>query len=167
VLLSHVLHGFPDVLPDLRQLISDDEEKNFFLSVHHLQNYRRQRAIAQFAQLVREGNFKMPSLVSYIVPILHHTVVDATAKQHNLVDESLKAIAAVASLMEWGPYYRMFMNYLRLIADRPALEHQLVKLLCMLLDEFHFDVSKDFDALIGPYCWIIDCKKEYTHGGFF
>jgi len=67
------------------------------------------------------------------------------------VEECVKAFAAIASQLEWSPYYRLLTSFIKEIPARPQLEHQLVKLICAILDEFHFDVSIDFDDVVGAY----------------
>jgi hypothetical protein len=143
-LLNNIIKSMPSVTEDLAVVAGSNDETNFFLNVYHLQVHRRQRAVSRLVDTIKEGSLSASSLMRVFFPILKHSILSAGTKQHNLVDESIRAIAAIAAVVDWTQYSRILATFVDIIGTLPQMENQLVKLICAVIDSFHFDVSKEF-----------------------
>jgi U3 small nucleolar RNA-associated protein 20 len=152
-LLRILISSAPNIYPDLYAFMKHEggenwEEENFFATILHLQMHRRTKAVQKFVIAMKSGaiTFSTDTLMSIIFPIFKISLLEATIKQHNYVDDMISAVAAIARVVDWTKYCRIIQTFVDAMPKLPLIENQLVKLVVRVLDEFHFDVSKDFGA---------------------
>jgi len=59
-----------------------------------------------------------------------------------LMEEALKLCAKLTAYLPWSAYYHSIRTYLKLVRSKPALERALVRLICGIVREFHFEVEE-------------------------
>ncbi|CAG8668326.1 8263_t:CDS:2, partial [Acaulospora morrowiae] len=141
-ILSYVVKKCPkiDQFSDMTCLLFHDDESNFFNNIHHIQLHRRIRALKRFSNECAEGKLKKSSLVQIVLPLIGHFITDADRVDHTLINETVSTIGIIAAQLNWGQYYSLLKQYMRLIPRKVALEKVLVKTIITILDNFHFDV---------------------------
>ncbi|KAI5069079.1 hypothetical protein GOP47_0015380 [Adiantum capillus-veneris] len=140
-LLREMVSNLPCVSPlgELLPLISTDAEVDFFNNITHIQTHRRIRAMSRFKELCCAGNFSQGILVRIFEPLFTHSLFEAKGdKDGNLVQAAVEVIACIASQLQWDPYYSLLMRLFRTISSHPENEKTIIKLLCSVLDKFHF-----------------------------
>jgi hypothetical protein len=146
--MSIVIKNLPFQYADLTPALGTDDDSNYFLLVHHIQTYRRIRILTKLAEWVRQGKFNTTNLVQIFFPVLKQLLLTATLKQHAVVDACIDAIAAITSRLEWKPFYSIIQTCLRGMTVNKTIQNQWIKLLCTVLDTFHFDISKVYDDVV-------------------
>lgn len=157
-LLRCLVTASPKLYPDLHAMMrwgetsadEADEDANFFKAIFHLQMHRRQKAVQKFTLIMKQEAivFSPDSLMNILFPILKSIILEATVRQHNYVDDLIAAVAAISRVVDWTRYSRIIQTFVDAMPKLPLIENQLVKLVVKVLDEFHFDVSKDFSPKI-------------------
>lgn len=147
-LLSVVVETMPVQFADLVPALGADDDSNFFLCIHHLQTYRRSRILTKLAVLIRADKFPKSALLTVFFPVIKQLILSATHKQHAVVDEAIKATAAIAEKLDWRSYWGIVQATLKGMEANKDIQNQWIKLLCTVLDTFHFDISKVFDDIV-------------------
>eukprot|EP00898_Chlorokybus_atmophyticus_P007671 jgi/Chlat1/7905/Chrsp67S07348 len=144
-LLHDIVKAFPTFMAELQCLLSLDPEQAFFSNIVHLQTHRRIRALAKLRSLASSIS---PTLLNTLfVPMIGHVLTDAkSAKDGNLMDEAVRALAAIALQLPWGLYFSLLMRYLRYLPEKAASQKVLVRAICALLDAFHFNENAKEDV---------------------
>ena len=148
LLLSAMVETMPVQFADLVPALGSTEESNFFLAIHHLQTYRRSRILTKLADLIRADKFPKSVLLQVFFPVIKQIILNATHKQHAVVDEAIKAIAAIAEKLDWRSYWTIVQTTLKGMEANKLIQNQWIKLLCTVLDTFHFDISKVYDDIV-------------------
>lgn len=149
LLLGSLSRECPDahvVLRDLHKLTnSQDLEVDFFENLTHLQIHRHGRALLKFSNIYRE-ELNLPNirtLTQFLLPLTtHYLCNDKYMNKHSLIDSANEAIGTVCRLLPWHQYEGLLKYYLLKLRQKANYQRQLVKLIVILLDSFHFDLHK-------------------------
>eukprot|EP00850_Spirogloea_muscicola_P021570 SM000254S08796 [mRNA] locus=s254:122773:139016:- [translate_table: standard] len=133
-------------LLELAPLLNEDVETDFFHNITHIQVHRRIRAMARFRQITQSVAFSQGALLRIFLPLFQHCLYEARGdKEGNLVEAALQSLAHLSSLLPWEPYYGLLMRCIRLLVTKAQHQKVLVRLLCAILDNFHFYVKLEAD----------------------
>ena len=127
---------------DLRVLLADqDQEANFFANIYHIQVHRRSRAIRRLVDLIE--HISLSNLANIIIPVLTNFIVDSAKESidHQLVNESVNALAACASRLSWSQYYGLLRRMLEQIQKLPAIEKTIIRCVVAIIEQFHFEME--------------------------
>jgi hypothetical protein len=69
------------------------------------------------------------------------TATSVAASEGALADEAVRCVGALASRLGWTAYYRLVASVLKPIRSHPQHLRVLVRVLCSIVDRFHFDVA--------------------------
>ncbi len=144
-------------------LVGKQESENFFLNLcniklqHNLQALRMLHSTDTLHKLKKVSviihNLWIPllmecylqmSLCNILVPLLsRHFIYDQEQEgeapiDSNLLHEAILAIGKICKVLPWSDYYTLLSKYLKDIPRNEKLQHTLVKLLCTILNNFHF-----------------------------
>ncbi|KAG0488452.1 hypothetical protein HPP92_007263 [Vanilla planifolia] len=139
------LHEIPD-LNSFRPLCSQDAEVDFFNNILHLQVHRKRRALLRFKNAISAGNFAENIFVSIFVPLFFNMMINGKdGKGERMRDACLDSLAFIAAQMQWKSYCSFLMRCFREITVHPDKQKILVRLVCYILDNFHFYASSSDD----------------------
>ncbi|KAH7288543.1 hypothetical protein KP509_31G030600 [Ceratopteris richardii] len=141
-LLRNMVLNLPEVPPfgELVALTNTDLEVDFFHNITHIQTHRRIRAMSRFKELCSTGRFSQGTLVRVFEPLFTHSLSEGKGdKDGNLVQSAVETIACIATQLQWDPYYGLLMKLFRMVSSEAGLEKTMIRLLCAVLDSFHFN----------------------------
>lgn len=118
-----------------------DEEANIFNNILHVQIHRRTRALRRLAEFCGEGALRSSTLAEIFVPLVGNYIVDGSSHDHHLVTEAIATTGKMARHLQWGAYYALVQQYLRLSRKKDGSERIYVRTLVALLDNFHFSMD--------------------------
>ncbi|GAB2295684.1 hypothetical protein Dimus_029838 [Dionaea muscipula] len=129
-------------VPNLRSmntLSSQDDEVDFFKNITHLQKHRRARALMRFTTIIKAVTLPELTMKTVFVPLFSHMLSELPmGKEEHLRNACLDALASIAGKMEWKSYYGMLLRCFKDMTKKPEKQKVLVRLVCSILDEFHF-----------------------------
>ncbi|EKM53530.1 uncharacterized protein PHACADRAFT_98717 [Phanerochaete carnosa HHB-10118-sp] len=129
-------------LREMRVLLANgDEEANIFNNILHVQLHRRTRALRRLAELCIEGALRSSTLTDIFIPLVGNFIVDGSSVDHHLVTEAIITTGKMARQLQWGAYYTLIQQYLRLSRNKDVSERVYVRTLVALLDNFHFPMD--------------------------
>ncbi|KAK6117565.1 hypothetical protein DH2020_048693 [Rehmannia glutinosa] len=140
-LLREMVLKLPSVanLDSYRALCCEDAEQDFFSNIVHLQKHRRARAVSRFAIIVNSGNMSEVITNKVIVPLLFSMLLDAQdGKDEHIRSACLDALASISGCMKWDRYYALLLRCFRDLTLKPEKQKLLLRLICSILDHFHF-----------------------------
>ncbi|MCO5578548.1 hypothetical protein L7F22_032391 [Adiantum nelumboides] len=143
-LLREMVLNLPHFSPlgELLPLINTDAEVDFFNNINHIQSHRRIRAMSRFKEQCCAGKFSQGTLVRIFEPLFTHSLFEAKGdKDGNLVQSAIEVIANIAAQLQWDPYYSLLMRLFHMISSHPEYKKTIIKLLCSVLDKFHFNTA--------------------------
>ncbi|KAL6569638.1 hypothetical protein OROMI_014152 [Orobanche minor] len=143
-LLREMVLKIPDVanLESYRALCSDDAEQDFFSNIVHLQKHRRAKAVSRFGNIVSSGNLSEVIANKVFVPLFFSMLFDAEAgKDEYIRSACLDAVASISGCMKWDRYYALLLRCFRDLKLKPDKQKVLLRLICSILDHFHFSES--------------------------
>ncbi|KAA0033350.1 U3 small nucleolar RNA-associated protein 20 [Cucumis melo var. makuwa] len=140
-LLREMVLKFPDVanLSSLKALYSKDAEVDFFSNITHLQKLRRAKALIRFKNTIPTVN--MPEVITknVFLPLFFNMLFDLQeGKAENIRVACIEALASISGQMEWKSYFALLRRCLRDITKHPDKKKVLMRLICSILDNFHF-----------------------------
>lgn len=129
-----------------------DPDADFFDNVRHIQFHRRTRAFRKLAQVIiskrKEGDssnstdtvISHSNVINYLLPLAVQTLkYQDLSKHQHLKDACLEAVSSAASIMPWSAYQKFLLQNLAGIS-----KYSLgVRIVCAVLEAFHFDVSSN------------------------
>ena len=117
-------------------LVIEDEEASFFGNVLHIQQHRRLRALRRLANGARQFNLHSVNVAHFFMPLIEHFIFNKAEDEsaHNLAAETILAIGALASSLEWSQFRAMFRRYNSYILSKPNLEKTIIRLLGVIID---------------------------------
>ncbi|XP_058078049.1 uncharacterized protein LOC131226271 isoform X2 [Magnolia sinica] len=148
-LLRDMVWNFPGIpaLNSYRPLCSDDAEVDFFNNILHLQKHRRARALSRFRNVITAGNFSERITMKVFVPLFFNMMFDVKeGKGEHVRDACLETLASISGCMQWDSYHTFLMRCFREMTLKPDKRKVLLRLICSILDRFHFsetDCSQD------------------------
>ncbi|KAJ4967931.1 hypothetical protein NE237_014632 [Protea cynaroides] len=126
-------------LNSLRSLCSEDAEVDFFNNILHLQKHRRARALLRFRNVVRAGDLSETIVNKVFLPLFFHMLFDVQdGKGEHIRNACLETLASITGHMQWESYHEFLMRCFREITLKPDKEKVLLRLICSVLDQFHF-----------------------------
>ncbi|MCO5560984.1 hypothetical protein L7F22_014604 [Adiantum nelumboides] len=143
-LLREMVLNLPHFSPlgELLPLTNTDAEVDFFNNINHIQSHRRIRAMSRFKEQCCAGKFSQGTLVRIFEPLFTHSLFEAKGdKDGNLVQSAIEVIANIAAQLQWDPYYSLLMRLFHMISSHPEYKKTIIKLLCSVLDKFHFNTA--------------------------
>ncbi|CAM6096312.1 unnamed protein product [Calypogeia fissa] len=141
LLLREIAAHFPAdaALKEYHCLISKDMEADFFHNIVHLQVHRRIKAMMKFKGICSSSLFSQGALSRIFVPLFMNSLFEARGdKEGNLVTVAVETLACIAGQLFWEPYFGFLMRSFRLLSTKPDFQKVLVRLVCAILDAFHF-----------------------------
>jgi U3 small nucleolar RNA-associated protein 20 len=130
---------------DMVSLLGDqgDDETNFFSNIVHLQTHRRIKALRHLSQCCHEKTLNPSNISNIFVSICAHFVFESNKHEdHTLINEAMTAIQACAGALPWSQYYACLKRFMNSFQFRPELEKVIIRLIVMILDQFHFDMQE-------------------------
>ncbi|KYN12679.1 Small subunit processome component 20 like protein [Trachymyrmex cornetzi] len=147
--LGHMALECADVHPVLRDLSllanRVDPEVDFFENMQHLQLYRRARALLKFCTLAKtlRKPFSPKTLTQFILPLCSSYLCNETfIHKNSLVDAAIETVGIVCRLLPWHPYEIILKYYLGKLRSSTEFQKQVVRIVVIILDSFHYDLSK-------------------------
>ncbi|KAL3626591.1 hypothetical protein CASFOL_030140 [Castilleja foliolosa] len=143
-LLREMVLKIPNVskLESYRPLCSDDPEQDFFNNIAHLQKHRRAKAVSRFGNIASLGNLSQDITNKVFFPLLFSMLYDAEAgKDEHIRSACGDALVSLSGCMKWEPYYALLSRCFRDLKLKPDKQKVLVRLICSILDRFHFSES--------------------------
>ncbi|XP_012535697.1 small subunit processome component 20 homolog [Monomorium pharaonis] len=138
-----------DVHPVLRDLSlltnRADPEVDFFENMQHLQLYRRARALLKFCTLAKtlQKPFNPKTLTQFILPLCSSYLCnEAFIHKNSLIDAAIETVGVVCRLLPWHHYEIILKHYLGKLRSSTEFQKQVVRIVVMILDSFHYDLSK-------------------------
>ncbi|KAL7274098.1 U3 snoRNP protein [Rhizina undulata] len=110
-------------------LVGDDEEANFFNNILHIQQHRRVKALRRLAATAQKGVLRSANVAHFFLPLVEHFVFDQADDAHNLANETIITIGALAEQLSWTQYRALFRRYMGYIKSKPELEKIVVRLI--------------------------------------
>ncbi|XP_017792054.1 PREDICTED: small subunit processome component 20 homolog [Habropoda laboriosa] len=147
--LGHMAMECADVHPVLRDLSlltnKMDPEVDFFENMQHLQLHRRARALLKFCSIVKslKKTLNPRTLTQFIFPLASSYLCnEAFAHKNSIVDAAIEAVGTVCKLLPWHQYEVILKHYLDKLRGSIEFQKQLVRIIVIILDSFHFNLSK-------------------------
>nr|GLL39955.1 small subunit processome component 20 homolog [Ipomoea trifida] len=120
-------------------LCSEDPEQDFFNNIVHLQRHRRARALSRFGNVVGSGSFSEGVMNRVFVPLLFNMLLDLqNGKGENIRNACIEALASISKWMDWNAYYGLLVRCFREMTLKQDKQKVLMRLICTILDQFHF-----------------------------
>ena len=159
-LLGTTVRLVPTLHPDMLCLTNDDDpEIDVLNNMVHIQLHRRIRSLSKLKSTIESGDITPSSMTGFVIPMVTHYVYAKSVtitkggtrggkdvvKQggHNMVAGAIDVIGTMCKRLPWGKYNRVLMHFLRQIADKPEAEKALLRLICCIIDNFHFGKSQN------------------------
>ncbi|XP_021745735.1 small subunit processome component 20 homolog [Chenopodium quinoa] len=144
------LSGIPN-LGSLKVLCSEDAEVDFFNNIVHLQKHRKARALSRFRNIVATGQLSEFMLKKVFIPLFFSMLYDLQAgKGEHIRSACLDAIASISGQLGWKSYYALLMRCFRDMEKKLDREKVLLRLVCSILDQFHFSETYSSPDLVFP-----------------
>ncbi|KAJ8506605.1 hypothetical protein OPV22_007491 [Ensete ventricosum] len=140
VLRDMVYHfqGLPS-LNSYRPLCSEDPEVDFFNNILHLQIHRRRRALSRFRNVLGAGNLTEDVILKVFLPLFFNMLIDVQdGKGEDIRNACMETLASISGHMHWEPYRSFLMRCFKEMIRRPDKQKILLRLICAILDMFHF-----------------------------
>ncbi|KAI3837631.1 hypothetical protein MKX03_029756 [Papaver bracteatum] len=117
----------------------DDAEKDFFNNILHLQKHRRAKALSRFRKVIVAGNFSEDITKNIFVPLFFKMMYDVQpGKGEHIRDACVDSLAAISGHMKWESYLSFLLGCFREMTLKPDKHKILLRLICSVLDHFHF-----------------------------
>ncbi|XP_044750615.1 small subunit processome component 20 homolog [Coccinella septempunctata] len=148
-LLGHMARKCPEnhfILRDLHLFTNENDiEVDFFENLIHLQIHRHGRAMTKLCQILKELDvmINVQTLTRFILPLVSHYLMNEKyASRHTLIDTAIETIGVLCRILPWHHYEGLLKFYLSKLRSRIVHQKQLVRLTVVVLNSFHFDLSK-------------------------
>lgn len=148
-LLGHLARECPEASPILRDLNKltnkMDPEVDFFENLTHLQLHRHCRALLKFCQVFKKEDVapNVRTMTQFILPLTcHYLLAEKYTTKNSLVDAAVETVGLISKLLPWHQYEGLLKFYLEKLRNNFEFQRQLVKIIVVILDSFHFDLTK-------------------------
>ncbi|XP_057982940.1 uncharacterized protein LOC131167895 isoform X2 [Malania oleifera] len=147
-LLREIVSKLPESsFKSFKDLCNDDPEVDFFNNIVHLQKHRRARALLRFKDLVSKGGLPEVITNKVFVPLFLNVLFDVQdGKGEHVRNACLETLASISGHMDWNSYYALLVRCFREMTSKPDKQKMLLRLICSILDHFHFSASLDQEA---------------------
>ncbi|KAM6565406.1 hypothetical protein CsatA_024534 [Cannabis sativa] len=143
-LLREMVMKLPNMgnLDSLKVLCDEDVEIDFFNNIIHLQRHRRARALARFRNAIGSNSMPEGIINKVFVPLFFSMLFEVQeGKGEHVRDACIDALASVSGQMKWDSYYSLLLRCFNEINLHPDKQKSLVRLICFILDQFHFSAT--------------------------
>ncbi|KAG8377667.1 hypothetical protein BUALT_Bualt08G0056700 [Buddleja alternifolia] len=161
-LLREMVLRIPTVanLDSYRALCSDDAEQDFFNNIVHLQKHRRSRALSRFKSIASSGYLSEVITNKVFVPLLFSMLFGVQdGKDEHIRSACMDALAAISGGMKWNRYYTLLTRCFCDLTLKPDKQKIVLRLICSILDHFHFSEASLVDEAKVSVC---DAPDPYT-----
>ncbi|XP_072743036.1 small subunit processome component 20 homolog [Anoplolepis gracilipes] len=152
-LIGYMALECADVHPILRDmsLLANrvDPEVDFFENMQHLQLHRRARALLKFCTLAKtlRKPFNLRTLTQFILPLCSSYLCNETfIHKNSLIDAAIETLGMVCRFLPWHHYEIILRHYLNKLKRSVEFQKQLIRIVLVILDSFHYDLSKYKEA---------------------
>ncbi|ONI16067.1 hypothetical protein PRUPE_3G077100 [Prunus persica] len=145
-LLREMVLKLPEVanLGSLKALCDEDAEIDFFNNIVHLQKHRRARALSRFRNVISSSYMPEGITKKVFVPLFFNMLLEEhEGKGEHVKNVCIEALASISCHMEWNSYYSLLMRCFNEMIKNPNKQKLLLRLICSVLDQFHFSDAKD------------------------
>ncbi|KAF7849855.1 hypothetical protein BT93_L0220 [Corymbia citriodora subsp. variegata] len=164
-LLREMVLKLPELanLNSFKPLCSEDAEVDFFFNIVHLQKHRRARALSRFRSVISTSSMSEDILNKIFVPMFFNMLFDVEdGKIEQIKNACLEALASLAGHVKWRSYYALLIRCFREMTTDPEKQKLFLRLICLILDQFHFsEVNFNLES-IGPSETALDAVKLGT-----
>ncbi|KAJ1969345.1 U3 snoRNP protein, partial [Dispira parvispora] len=148
----------------------EEEERNFFENIYHVQTYRRVRALQDLTVICEDSQSPItPKLLySVIIPIISHFIAPAQGKQEvQLAEETIQALAVIARHLPWDQYRHLVSSFLRRATASKIPPSEQVEAAVAILNVFHFDVTlwQEYSELNDSLVEVPDTEDKSSESG--
>ncbi|KAG1347740.1 hypothetical protein COCNU_06G015690 [Cocos nucifera] len=140
-LLREMVYNLQGILSlnTFRPLCSEDPEVDFFNNILHLQIHRRRRALSRFRNVISAGKLAENVTAKIFLPLFFNMLFDVKdGKGEDLRNACLETLASMSGQMDWETYRTFLMRCFREMTLKPDKQKILLRLICAILDMFHF-----------------------------
>lgn len=133
---------FKELLPLSNKI---NKEIDFFENLQHLQFHRKIRALQRFCNHIKESPIVpgYKTLTQFIIPLASQFICsEKYTPKYALVDAAIDTIGVVCHLLPWRQYEAILKFYVGKMQQASEYQKQLIKLVSVILDAFHFDLSR-------------------------
>ncbi|EGG14102.1 HEAT repeat-containing protein [Cavenderia fasciculata] len=133
---------------DLKPLVGETQETNFFLSYNDIKKGRRGASFDMLINVLNTGH-KLSSNTSFqiFVPLFTTMMVDESDNRdhtdNDMMGKATRALATIAKQMEWSDYYKLADLLLKTMDKNEGAMKFLLRSVCGVLDAFHFYIDND------------------------
>jgi U3 small nucleolar RNA-associated protein 20 len=130
--MAHIVKECPTfgLVSDMQSLlVGGDEEASFFNNILHIQQHRRGRALRRLAILVKNHEISSSNIAHFLLPLIEHFVFDQAEGEHNIAQESVVTIGALAEQLEWQQYRAVLKRFMSYVKSKPDLEKIVIRLI--------------------------------------
>ncbi|KAH1010705.1 small subunit processome component 20 homolog [Dendroctonus ponderosae] len=139
----------PDIhfaLRDLNKYTNKaDPEVDFFENLTHMQIHRHARAMTKFCQLMREETVppNPKTVTQFLLPLAtYYLGTEKFSGKNAVVDASIEMVGVLCRIIPWHQYEAVLKYTLSKLRYKAEFQKQLIRLVVIILDAFHFDLSK-------------------------
>ncbi|XP_054276631.1 small subunit processome component 20 homolog [Macrosteles quadrilineatus] len=147
-LLGYMARECPQVHPVLRDLSllgnKIDMEVDFFENLQHLQLHRKVRALLKFCDVCKTLSkpLNTRTLTQFVLPIISNFLCSEKYQNKNtIVDAAIEVLGTVCKMLPWHQYELVLRFYLGKLKSSVEYQKQLVRIIVIILNAFHFDLS--------------------------
>ncbi|XP_067945852.1 small subunit processome component 20 homolog isoform X1 [Watersipora subatra] len=141
--LRDLINSRPDLYEDMVGLTNQTNvEDDFWENIRHIQVSRRLKGLNRLMRHLDTVPMKSSSLTKYLLPLVFSFIKDDTDyhKKNSMVDVCISTVGAICKHLSWSAYKSQLKLSLNLLS-RLDNNKMAVRLLCTVLDAFHYDVS--------------------------
>ncbi|GJX79607.1 small subunit processome component 20 homolog isoform X1 [Tanacetum coccineum] len=147
-LLLKMANELPNVskLESYLALHQGDPEHDFFNNIVHVQKHMRARALSRFCKVSTPLSEVVTSKV--MLPLSFSMLLEVNDnKGEHLRNACIEAIAFISASMGWKQYYALLNRCFKELKLRPDRQKLFLRLICSILDKFHFSEVKTDNIL--------------------
>lgn len=150
--------------------------------------HRRARALKRLQRTCAEGLLSNETLTNFLMPLVRaYLDNDMYYKYDYLVEDACKALGAICGRLAWPKYVKLLELYLKSLvmtkknqSDKQQTDDKasttstaanqkiVIKIICFILDSFHFDLSlsNKKDYFSDPGIETVSLKKNKSRNKF-
>jgi U3 small nucleolar RNA-associated protein 20 len=165
---------FVEFHSDLGGLTHVDPEQDISLNLLHIQMHRRIKALMSLQKVIEAGGITPTSLRYILMPLIWWNMIEPQDKEsggkaysaddgaYNLADEAVRTAGAIALQLPWKDYQVMLWDALRHLSLQRPYEKIVVKLVCAMIANFHFELDASGEALVQHYSHVLGVTDTPT-----
>ena len=147
--LGKIAMECPEIHPCLRDLNlltnKQDPEVDFFENMQHMQQHRRVKAMLKFCSVAKSMT-KAPNpktLTQFILPLASaYLCNEKFTGKNSIIDAAIETVGIVCKLLPWNQYEIVLRYYLDKLRSCVEFQKQIIRIVVIILDSFHYDLSK-------------------------